>query len=294
MPAAGISSFASDKAQTRFARAYEDLRLRRWPADAVAVDVPTSFGVTRAYQTGGEGIPFVLLPGAGGNALSWLHYMSRLAATRPVIAIDPVGEPGRSVQEKPLYNGRDWADWLDGALTALGVERAHLVGVSYGGWIALQYNLHLPGRAETITLLDPAGFGRVSGRFLAWIMLGGLAAFSPAPFRRLAARVLRNATLLEDDLMRLLRASTAFRRRHLNPPELTDEELGRVTAPTLALLGERSQMYDAQSVATRIRAQIPGARAETVPEAGHDLPVRCPDLVSDRTIQFTAATETRG
>ena len=66
-----------------------------------------------------------------------------------------------------------------------------------------------------------------------------------------------------------------------------------MTAPTLALLGERSQMYDARSVAARIRARIPGARAETVPGAGHDLPVRCVDLVIDRTLEFAAATDAR-
>jgi pimeloyl-ACP methyl ester carboxylesterase len=93
--------------------------------------------------------------------------------------------------------------------------------------------------------------------------------------------------------MRLLRAGTGFRRRHPPPPALTDHELRQVTAPTLALLGEGSQMYDARSVATQIRAQIAGAHAETIPDAGHDLPVRCPDLVSDGIIHFAAVTEAR-
>ncbi len=291
MPAAGISTFTSDKAQARFARAYEGMRRRRWPAEATVTDVATSFGSTRAYRIGSEGVPFVLLSGAGGNALSWHRYMRPFAATRQVIVLDPVGEPGCSVQERPLHDGRDWANWLHETLTALDVERVHLVGMSHGGWVALQYNLHLPGHADTITLLDPAGFGRLNGRFLAWIMMGGLAAFSPTPIRRLAARALHNSSLLDDDLVRLLRASTGFRRRHIAPPEITDEELRRITAPTLALLGGRSQMYDAQAVAAQIRAQIPNAHAETIPEAGHDLPVRCPELVSNRTIQFTAATE---
>jgi pimeloyl-ACP methyl ester carboxylesterase len=208
-----------------------------------------------------------------------------------VIAFDPVGEPGCSVQSRPLRVGGDWVGWLRECLTTLGVERAHLVGMSFGGWVAVQYAVRHPGRVETITLLDPAGFGRLTGRFLAWIMLGGLAAFSPAPIRRLAGRALRNATLLDDDFVRLLRASTGFRRRHPTPTELTDDELRRVTTPTLALLGEKSQMYDAGVVADRIRTRIPDATTDIVPGAGHDLPVRCPALVSDRTIQFAVRAE---
>ncbi|BCB76729.1 alpha/beta hydrolase [Phytohabitans flavus] len=293
MAADRISGFTSDKARQRFVRAYEDIRQRRLPDDLVTVDAHTSFGVTRVYTTGGDGTPFVLLPGAGGNALSWYPYVRRLRAARPVVAIDPVGEPGCSVQERPLHDGDDWARWLDETLAAQNVERAHLVGTSFGGWVALEYALRRPDHVETITLLDPAGFGRVTGRFLAWVMLGGLAAFTPRPVRRLAARALHNSTLLDDDFILGLRASMGFRRRHLVPPPFTDEQLRQVIAPTLAMLGERSQLYDAGSVATRIQAQIPAARTEVVPDAGHDLAVHCVDLVIDRAIRFAAAPEAR-
>jgi pimeloyl-ACP methyl ester carboxylesterase len=287
-----ISEFTSDKARARYLDAYEDTLERLWPAEAAALDLPTSFGVTRAYRSGLGGVPFVLLPGAGGNSLMWHPHVRRLSRDRPVIAIDPVGEPGASVQRKPLNDGRDWAQWLDEVLTALEVERAHLVGCSYGGWVALQRELHSPGRTATITLLDPAGFGRLSGRFLAWILLGGMAGLAPTPVRRFAARLLGNATLLDDDAMRLMRATFSFRRRHLSPPEFTDDELRGVAVPTLVLLGERSLMYDARAVAARIAAQMPYARTEIVPGAGHDLPMYCPDLVAERTVQFAATAET--
>src|SRR4051812_21879036 len=121
-----ISGFTSDRARRRFLRAYADMRQRRLRAGLTEMDVPTSYGVTRAYRTGGEGVPFVLLPGAGGNSLSWYAYVPGLRASRPVILIDPIGEPGGSVQAKPLPGGDEWVRWLDETFAALKVDRAHL------------------------------------------------------------------------------------------------------------------------------------------------------------------------
>ncbi|MFE9956742.1 alpha/beta fold hydrolase [Micromonospora sp. NPDC005299] len=287
-----ISQFTSDRARVRFLDAYERTRRRVWPADAVAVDLPTTFGATRAYRWGeGAGAPFVLLPGAGGNALSWHPHVRRLGRDRPVIAVDPVGEPGGSVQSRPLDGGVDWARWLDGVLSGLDVDRAHLVGCSFGGWVALQHALHSPARVASVVLLDPAGFGRVGGRFLAWVLLGGVAGLAPAAVRRGAARLLRNATLRDDDLMGLMRATLGYRRRHPAPHSVTDEELRGLAVPVLALLGERSQMYDARALADRLIAVNPAIRAEVIPGAGHDLPLSHPDLVADRTATFVTALD---
>ncbi|MEU8077802.1 alpha/beta hydrolase [Catellatospora citrea] len=287
-----ISAFTSDKARTKFLAAYTRTLDRVWPADHRSIDVPTSFGTTRVFRTGRpDGVPFVLLPGAGGNALGWHRHVTRWGLARPVFAIDPVGEPGCSTQDAPIADGRDTARWLDEVLAALNVDRAHLVGCSYGGWTALQHQLHTPGRAATITLLDPAGFGRITKRFLLWVILGGLAGLTPRPLRHRAARWLRNATLLDDDLMGMALVSAGFRRRLPTPPPLTDDELRELAVPVLALLGGRSQMYDAAQVAARIRTLMPTAHAEVVPDAGHDLQVHSPDLVTDRTISFAARAE---
>ncbi|GAA2371687.1 alpha/beta hydrolase [Catellatospora methionotrophica] len=287
-----LSGFTSDNARAKFLAAYQRTFDRVWPAEHDRLDVPTSFGVTRAYRTGRpDGVPFVLLPGAGGNALGWHRHVTRWGSRRPVIAIDPVGEPGCSTQDTPITDGRDTARWLDEVLAALNVDRAHLVGCSYGGWAALQHQLHTPGRAATITLLDPAGFGRVTKRFLAWVIVGGLAGLTPRPLRHRAARWLRNATLLDDDLMGLALVSAGFRRRLPTPPPLTGVELRGLAGPVLALLGGRSQMYDAGQVADRIRALVPEAHVEVVADAGHDLQVHSPELVTDRTLAFADRAE---
>jgi pimeloyl-ACP methyl ester carboxylesterase len=209
-----------------------------------------------------------------------------------VIAVDPCGEPGGSTQDNPMTDGRDLTQWLSEVLDRLNIDRAHLVGCSYGGWIALRHAIHTPDQVATITLLDPAGFGRITARFLAWVVIGGIAGLTPKPVRRQAARWLHNTTLLDDDLMRLALVTAGFRRRLPTPPMFTDEELRGVAVAALVLLGERSQLYDAARVAARIRELMPAAHVDVVSGAGHDLPMYSPDLVIDRATEFIGRAET--
>ncbi|MBL7255765.1 alpha/beta fold hydrolase [Paractinoplanes lichenicola] len=279
-----IGEFRNDRARERFLTAYQDAADRLWPAASVDSDVDTSFGATRVHRLGSGGgqEPFVLLPGSGGPSLMWHAYVRRLAESRPVIAIDPVGEPGPSVQTRAIDSGDEWSQWLGEVLTALGVGRAHLVGTSYGGWIALRHALRSPQAVASLALLDPGGFGRVSPRFIAWVIACGLAGFAPRPVRHALARPLRNVTLREDDAMELVKASFGFRRRHVLPAPLTDEELARIAAPTLVLLGGHSQLYDAREVAARVTAHMPHAVAEIIPEAGHDVVLWHPEEFAGR------------
>jgi pimeloyl-ACP methyl ester carboxylesterase len=278
-----ISEFKNAKARDRFLTAYDRALAELWPGARETLDVPTSFGTTRAYRTGpADGEPIVLLPGSGGNALMYHRYVPVLAREYRVIAVDTVGEPGASTQTAPVADGRDGADWLEQLLAGLGLTGAHLVGCSYGGWLALCHQLHHPGRAATLSLIDPAGFAPVGARFYRWVIAGGLAATAPRPLRPRLARLVDNSAILETELMALMRAAVGFRRALPVPPVLTDQELTRLQAPSLFLLGARSALHDAAAVAERLDRLVPLARVEVVPDAGHALPTDRPDLVLDR------------
>ncbi|MCP2328360.1 pimeloyl-ACP methyl ester carboxylesterase [Hamadaea flava] len=289
----GVSSFTSDQARSTFTLAYDEAMQRLWPAGWTSTDITTAYGPTRVNRFGpADGVPVVLLPGAAGNSLMWYRYVADLGRDHQVLAVDPVGEPGGSRQDKPIDTADDLTEWLGEVFTGLGVAQAHLIGCSYGGWTAMQYALRHPDRVATMTLLDPAGFGKVGGRFLAWVILGGLAGLAPRGVRHRAARWLRNATLLDDDLMGMARVSMSFRRRLPVPPSSTDDELRTSSTPALVLLGANSQLYDAASVAQRLRT-VGSFHVDVVPDAGHDLPVSCPSLVVERSLAFLARTSSR-
>lgn len=207
-----------------------------------------------------------------------------------MIAVDPLGEPGRSAQTAAITDGSDSGGWFADLLAGLGVTGAHVVGVSYGGWTALQQQLHHPGRVRALTLLDPAGFAVPSGPFYRWVVLGGMAGMLPAGLRRLAARRLVNGTLADDELMRLVWASRCSRRRMPEATVFTDAELASVAVPVQVLLGARSALHVSTEVAERLARVVPGWRVEVVPDAGHALVLDAVHLSVDRVLSFAPAT----
>lgn len=284
-----VPGFPSERARARFLTAYDRAFERLWPVPVEPEDVPTSAGTVRVYRAGGGGPePYVLLTGAGGNAVSWYRLVAPLAARRPVIAVDPLGEPGGSVQTAPVYRSEAAALWLEELLAALGVERGHLVGMSFGGWLAVEHERHFPGRASAITLADPAGLERLGWRFYRWLIAAGAAGMllRGRP-RRWAARRLHNATIADEEVMRLARAAVRFRRPVTDIRPWTDEELSAVRVPVQVLLGGHSPQ-DVPAAVERLARVVPGWRVEVLPEAGHALVMDEPEVVLDRVLAFPA------
>jgi len=281
------SAFTSDSARDKFLAVYDRLLGELWPVPVDAMDVETRFGRVRIHRAGpAQGDPVVLLAGSGGNALAWYRYIEPLARVRPVLAIDPLGEPGRSVQTLPLASGAEAGGWLTDVLAEVGAERAHVVGSSYGGWTAIEQQLGGGGRVAALTLVDPVGFASSYGRFYRWVIVGGMAAQLPRALRHRVAGAVGNGALREDALMKLMLAGRSFRRRMPIPPAYTDEQVREPSVPVQVLLGARSALHDVQAIAVRLAEIAPSWRVEIVPDTGHALPVEAPELVTERILAF--------
>jgi pimeloyl-ACP methyl ester carboxylesterase len=176
------------------------LREQGWSApDETEVD--TTYGSTHVSHFTGTGVPLVLLHGAGTSSLMWFPLVSSLVG-RSIYAIDVVGEPGRSVQRRPIRDAGDLSSWLDEVLDALSLDAANLVGASYGGWIALNYARRTPRRVAALVLVEPV-LGRVRPFFWVHGILVALAFVLPRPLSRRSLRRLHmNTDLLEDTRVR--------------------------------------------------------------------------------------------
>ena len=291
----GIGRWATADAEREFSALYDALmhdawqRLceQGWPAPPSAADVETRFGSTRVYHWPGAGLPIVLLHGSGTASLMWTPLLAQLVGWS-VYALDTIGEPGRSVQAAPMRDGADFAVWLDEVLDGLELDRVQLVGASYGGWIALHHALRSPERVASLTLLDPV-IERIRALFFLHGIACGIVLFAPAPMRRWAAgRLHMDALAIDDKRVRRwgLLGQAKFRRGAPRFVPLSDTDLASVSAPTLLMLAERSQVHRSRRLLTRVRSVMPRVETELVPGAGHSLPVDQAEEVGPRIRAF--------
>ncbi|WP_406446812.1 alpha/beta fold hydrolase [Streptomyces sp. NBC_01613] len=263
---------------------------------AEETDVETGFGTTHVYRYGpadpaGESrTPVVLVHGAGSCSAMWYPNTAALGAERPVYAIDTPGDPGRSVQREPLHQPEHAAQWLDETLAELGLDRVHLVGSSYGGWLALNQAHRRPERLASVTLLDPGGLEKVGLRFFAWIFVSLFATSAPKALRPRLARWLEQPVLIVPELRSMIRlAVRAYRIRRPAPLPLSDAELSTVRTPLYLVLGRRSLILHPQRQVERVPRLVPGARAEIVSNTGHGPQIDHADEVNRRMLDFMNA-----
>ena len=287
-PKAAPGTWVSDAARDKFMAAYERA-FDRWPQPYEEFDLETATTTTRvhAYRPRAEGTPIVLLMGAGFNSSYWYLHVAALAQAGPVYAIDMPGDPNPSVARAPLTAPGACAAWLDEVLAQLSHGPVHLVGLSYGGWIAMNQAIHAPGRVAAVTLLDPAGLTRLDARWWWWFSISGLATLAPMPLRRHFARWLDSPIMAEQELIKLMWAgSRGFRMEPKFPGVLTDDELRAITVPVLLITGARSAMLTPAEARAR-GGLMPRAEVVIVPgsHGGFDRL----DELNRRMVAFIAA-----
>ena len=114
-----------------------------------------------------DATPVLLIHGFGADLNGWMFTQPALAESRRAVAIDLPGHGG-SVKEVGTGDAAGFAAAVADALAALGIEKAHLVGHSMGGTIAMRVASHQPDRVASLTLIAPAGLGpEINSAFIA-------------------------------------------------------------------------------------------------------------------------------
>ncbi|WP_051215537.1 alpha/beta fold hydrolase [Granulicoccus phenolivorans] len=291
-----VSHWKSAESRSRFEATYAET-MRLLPEPSLTRDVMTDFGTVRAYRFDRPDAdeayraqdPLVLLPGHSAPVPMWLGNIPHYLPDRPVIAIDLLGQPGLSVPTRPVTTEAEQAAWLDQTLAGLGVERAHLVGVSFGGWTAVNYALHDPARVATLSLLEPAFvFADPKPGFMLAAMLTAFPLL-PAAYTDWFMAYTAGGAPIDPDLpeAKLIGAGIDdYQVVEPTPRRFTDAELLRIEAPMLVVFGGRSPLHDSAAALANARRLFPEAEARIKPEGSHAVHGEYADELDARILAF--------
>jgi pimeloyl-ACP methyl ester carboxylesterase len=289
-----IAVFRSLEGEAQFVQAYETV-LKEWPVAYEEVFIPTRYGETHVISSGPiDASPLVLLHPAGGGAVVWVRNVQALSQHYRVYAIDVIGEANKSVLTRPIsirHQRQDFADWIVDLFDGLMIDWAHIVGNSFGGFLALNTAVYLPQRVRKVVLISPAAtfvpIPAWTWHFMPVIAIGLLLGSKKIllyPYNW----IWQDSP--KDENMAQLRAVSAFygRPRHWNPTVFSDDELPKIQAPILLLIGDHEVIYKPEAAIRRAKHLVPNLKAEIVPNANHIAEYTAPDYINKAVINFLA------
>ena len=205
------------------------------------------------YETEGDGEPLLLIPGfASGHAL-WSKQVGPLARHFRVITFDPRGVAQSDKPDGPQTIAL-LADDVAALLKFLGIASAHVVGVSFGGFVAQEFALRHPRMLRKLVLCCTS--------------FGGPNHVVPAPEIMSEIMQPRAAGDVSEDMYRVqLQAAVAFN---------AEDRLAAITAPTLILSGDADVIVPVQN-SRNLAKQIPNAELRLVSGGSHTFFVEQPE-----------------
>ena len=282
------SMFRTPAGQARYFAAY-DATLALWPVPVEAREVPTRYGPTHVLVSGRAAAPpLVLLPGQAVSATMWYPNVAALSRDYRVYAVDIIGDMGKSVRTQARMAAPDFAVWLGEVLDGLGLAQAHIAGLSYGGFLALNLAVSAPQRVRRLVLMAPASLLPLHPLFfarMACVFLPGFVLSAEAKQRVLLGVYAPGATPVIKQMM----TTSDFRFNMYLPPVFTDAQLRQVRSPTLLLLGDHEVIYARRAAVKRAQRLIGPLETDLIPGAGHALTLDQPELVNQRVVAFLQA-----
>jgi pimeloyl-ACP methyl ester carboxylesterase len=236
----------------------------------------TISGLDIAYQRAGQGPPLVLLHGFISDSRAWRRQIEDLSRDFDVVAWDAPG-CGQSSDPGEGFSVAEFAGCLAGLLDAIGVSAAHVLGLSWGGTMALEFYRHRPDAVLSLVLADTyAGWTGSLGPEEAAARLERCLAESRLPASEWVPQWVPNA-FSASATQSLLREYAAIM-SDFHPvgframsravtPDFRDV-LPLIMVPTLLLWGDDDKRSPL-SAAEMMRDEIGGARLVIIPNAGH-------------------------
>lgn len=253
----------------------------------------TARGIRLGYREAGEGPALVFIHGMGGDSRNWESQYARFSGRYRVIGWDAPGYGGSEDWPGEAPAVRDYSDMIARFLDGLGVDRAHMVGHSFGGTLMPAFQKAHPKMVASMVLAQPViGSGPRGRAKQAEIVAARLELLTEKGIAGYAREHAPNSVAATADAATVARGIEVTSRTRLQgymaqwqAMARADifKEIGNALPPTTVVAGAGDRTAS-QAVVRRIADALPGARFVTLPEVGHMIYIEHPE-------RFDAALE---
>ena len=256
------------------------------------------------YEVYGNGEPVALIPGFAGGAWMWSRQVGPLATKFRVITFDPRGIGQSSFGSQPLTI-RLLADDLLAFLRKLRIDKAHILGASFGGFVGQEFALAYPDSTKTLSLCCTSfgGPNHVAPSMEILMALASTSDFNGEDrIRRslstaFSAGFVRDHTDEVEEIVKLRLANTVMEEAYRS--QLTaavgfnvESRVGAIKARTLVLTGDADVVVPMQN-SRNLAAKIPGAELRSVAGGSHLFFIEKADEFNSVVIEFLERGEER-
>jgi len=248
------------------------------------------------YEVHGKGDPLVLIAGLGNDLNAWAFQTPEFAKKYRVIAFDNRGSGHTDAPDQP-YSIRTMAEDTAGLLDALSIEKAHVLGISMGGYIAQELAIRYPGRVRSLILVTTS-----VGPYLlkisilqAWVRQA-LRDMSPMTLFQIMLPFMFNDRSFESPGVLEMAVGT-IAGHSSTPPHILSRQMtacaehdardriSQVSAPTLVLAGKEDPFVPF-SLSEELAASIPGAKLMVLEGAGHGFSASMAEKFNQVVMEF--------
>ena len=270
--------------------------------------ITTDDGINLAYEESGSGTPVLFVHEFAGDMTSWEPQLRTFGMRYRAIAYNARGYPPSDVPPTPASYSQDRAR-LDilAMLDKLGIEKAHIVGLSMGGFAALHFGIHHSDRALSLTVAG-CGYGAEPDKRAQFkaeanatadlIQNEGIEAFantySLGPTRvQFQNKNLRGWEEFRGQLAThsALGSANTMRGVQAERPSLFDlkDAMAGITAPTLVLTGDED--WPCLLPGVMMKENIPSAALVVMANCGHTINIEDPDRFNAVILDFVAQVD---
>jgi len=272
--------------------------------------VPTGFinGVNLYYEEAGHGVPMIFVHEFAGEARSWAPQVRFFRRCYRTITFNARGYPPSDVPEDPAaYSQRQAVEDIRGVLDSLQLDKAHVIGLSMGGYAALHFGLLYPERALSLVVAG-AGYGsKAEERETFRRDCAALAErFEREPMEKVAAMYAMGPARVQfrdkdphgwEQFCELLKQQSAkghaLTMRGVQIMRESIYELGdrmaRLTVPTLIVAGDEDDAC--LEPALYMKRMIPTAGLLIIPRSGHTINLEEPDVFNRHVLDFVTVVD---